>query len=169
MPKAAKAKVGQNKKAVHPNSRKALSLSRKSFRDLRINKKKSARNKYDFLAEKLLWFKENMDSQKDAYTKKELVDLVNEYRHRFDEELEQITIVNSIKGRDKLQYVSREAAIKLTTEKEDAEFSSCGIEVPDLINGHHCESFKKWDGETKYIPNIKLRKISQTDVDKLNE
>ena len=169
MPKAAKAKVGQNKKVIHPNSRKALSLARRSFRDLRINKLKSTRNKYDFLVEKMLWFKENMDSEKCVYTKRELVELVNKYRHRFDEELEQIAIVNSIKGRDKLQYASREAAIKLTTEKEDTEFNSCGIEVPDLINGQHCEAFKTWDGETKYVPNIKLRKLSQTDVDSLNE
>lgn len=104
-----------------------------------------------------------------TYTKKELVDLVLEYRNRFEEELEQINIVHSVGNRQaqSRQHASREAAIRITMENESNQFEGSGIEVPDLMNKKHLEDLKRWDGELNLIQNLKLRKVSARDAKKV--
>ena len=95
-----------------------------------------------------------------------MIDLVTEYRNRFDEEMEQIKLLQNIGNRQgqSRQHAAREAAIKLAQEELKHQFEGSGIEVPDLINKKHLEAFKAWDGDTKYIQNLKLRKISNMDL-----
>lgn len=169
MPKAPKAKVGQNKKPIHPNSRKAAALSRKAFWDVRISKDKSARSKLDVLAEKCDWFRENFDPDKSVYTREELCELSNRYLHRFDDEIEQIDIVSRIGNRQGNQHASRLAAIKLTQDSDKNELESAGLDVPDLMNKSTFSEFKLWGGETKYVQNFKLKKIHKSDIDKVDE
>ncbi|XP_067672250.1 translation machinery-associated protein 16-like [Haliotis asinina] len=169
MPKAPKAKVGQNKKPIHPNSRKAAALSRKAFREVRISQDKSARSKLDVLAEKCDWFRVNFDPDKTVYTREELCELSNRYLHRFDEEIEQIDIVSRIGNRQGNQHASRLAAIKLTQESDRNELESVGMEVPDLMNKSTFNQFKLWSGEIKYAQNFKLKKIHKSDIDKVEE
>jgi len=54
------------------------------------------------------------------------------YLHRFDDELEQIEIVNSIKGRSGQQHVSRKHAITMTLEQETGEYNGQGLGMSDL-------------------------------------
>ena len=49
------------------------------------------------------------------------------YLHRFDDELDQIEIVNSIKGRSGQQHVSRKHAITMTLEMEKSEYNGPGL------------------------------------------
>ena len=49
------------------------------------------------------------------------------YLGRFDEELEQIELVNSIKGRSGLQHAARLQSIKITMETERQEYESVGL------------------------------------------
>lgn len=49
------------------------------------------------------------------------------YLHRFDSELEQIELVNGIKGRQGRLHGAREAIIKQTVERERALFDGVGI------------------------------------------
>ena len=46
---------------------------------------------------------------------------------RFAEELEQIAIVNSMKGRKGQQYAARQDAIKITLERENREYTTTGL------------------------------------------
>lgn len=111
---------------------------------------------------------ERLDDRQ-LYTKKDLVDLVMQYRNRFEDELEQISIVHSVGNRptQSRQHASRESAIKMTIDSDTNQFEGSGIEVPDLINKKHLEEFKKWDGELNFIQNLKLRKITARDSEKL--
>jgi len=39
------------------------------------------------------------------------------------------------------------------------------IEVPDLINGRNFEYFKKWEGGIRFLLNIKLKRVTQKNVE----
>ncbi|KAH9495426.1 translation machinery-associated protein 16 [Bulinus truncatus] len=155
---------------VHPYSRKALQLNKQLLREKKVESAKTNQFvKSELLAEKLIWFQERPDDRH-IYTKQDMIDLVMQYRDRFSDELDQIDIVQSVGNRQQSkQHVAREASVKMTIEDETNQFESSGIEVPDLINKKHLEEFKKWNGEIKFIQNLKLRKISSTDVKRLNE
>lgn len=49
------------------------------------------------------------------------------YLHRFDSELEQIELMNGIKGRQGCLHGAREAVIKQTIERERAQFEGVGF------------------------------------------
>lgn len=49
------------------------------------------------------------------------------YLHRFDAELEQIDLMNGIKGRQGRLHGAREAAIKQTVERERAQYEGIGF------------------------------------------
>lgn len=49
------------------------------------------------------------------------------YLHRFDSELEQIELMNGIKGRQGRLHGAREAIIKQTIERERAQFEGVGF------------------------------------------
>lgn len=164
MPKAPKAGIGESKKAIHPNSRKALQLSRKAHHEERVQRRQDVQSmKLELLGNKLQWFQDNLDLTKTAYTKADLAELVERYLGRFDEELQQIEIVNSMKSRQGRQHVPRETAIKTTLEKEKRDYETVGLEVPDVMNGKNLRYFRDWTGELRYIQNIKLRRAYEKD------
>jgi translation machinery-associated protein 16 len=170
MPKAPKAVVGKSKKVVHPNSRHALYIQKQNNREHRLMKNKAeSAIKQEHLQQKLLWYQTNLDSQKSMYTKNEVAELTCTYLERFNDELEQIGIVNSVGNRQTKQHQAREAAIKITKERENHEFDTIGIDVPDLLNGKNLEYFRNWTGEIRYFPNIKLRKSKRSDLKEKTE
>ena len=165
MPKTQKNKT---EKVVHPYSRKAMKEERKILHKQRVAQGRHDRSsKLDVLAEKLRWFHDHLDDRA-SYTKADLVEMVEQFRHRFDEELDQITIVHSLGARkSNKQHVSRQAAIRFTMEMEKNEFESIGMEVPDLLNKDTLFNFRLWGGEMKYVQNFKMRKVGARDVEKL--
>ncbi|XP_064594644.1 translation machinery-associated protein 16-like [Liolophura sinensis] len=164
MPKAAKAKVGQNKKVIHPNSRKACQLARQVHHEERVDRRKDERyKKLEMLAEKLKHFQNCLEENKSDYTKQDLLEILDKYFHRFDKELEQIAIVNSIGSRNGQRHASREQVIRLTQAKERAEFDTVGVEVPDLLNKKNLTAIREWTGEVRFIPNLKLRRVFAKD------
>ncbi|KAL3875538.1 hypothetical protein ACJMK2_033482 [Sinanodonta woodiana] len=168
MPKSLKAPISQTRKVIHPNSRVAEQLARKSAHEIRKYRSQSGHAaKVELLVQKLKWFQENLDPQKTTFVKSDLAELCEKYLQRFEQELEQIQIINSVGCRQKgNQHVQREVAIKLTLERETKEFEDSGMEVPDLINGKNLQAFKSWTGEAKYLPNLKLRKSFKKDLEK---
>ncbi|XP_060076660.1 translation machinery-associated protein 16-like [Ylistrum balloti] len=169
MPKAPRAKVGQDKKPIHPNSRKAQQLTRKASRDQRLGVKNLNTQRTELLADRLMWFQQNVDLEKKCLKKSELASLCKKYLSRFEDELDQIDIVQHIGNRQGRQHAAREAAISMTLNKEKDEFASNGLELPDLVNAKNFEYFKQWNGEIKYLQNIKLRKIAITDSEECDE
>ncbi|KAL8207230.1 UNVERIFIED_CONTAM: translation machinery-associated protein 16 [Gekko kuhli] len=79
------------------------------------------------VGEKLLWFQHHLDPNKLEYTKKEACELVEKYLHRFSDELEQIDLHNSIKGRQARQHSSRETVINQTMERERLLYDGYGL------------------------------------------
>ncbi|XP_052546278.1 translation machinery-associated protein 16 [Tympanuchus pallidicinctus] len=166
MPKLPKTKGGkQEKKAVHPYSRKAAQLAREAHKKDKKEKLKTEKAlRLSIIGEKLQWFQSHLDPNKTEYTKKEACELIEEYMERFSAELEQIELRNSIKGRQGRQHGSREAVIKQTMERERLLYEGYGIEIPDIVNSKHLKFFREWDGDLKKLPNIKMRKLSFRDA-----
>ncbi|NXY80964.1 TMA16 protein, partial [Alcedo cyanopectus] len=114
--------------------------------------------------EKLQWFQSHLDPDKIEYTKKEAGKLIENYMCRFNAELEQIELQNSIKGRQGRQHSSRESVIKQTVEREKQLYEGYGIEIPDIMNRKHLKFFREWDGDLRKLPNIKMKKLSARDA-----
>ncbi|XP_048365775.1 translation machinery-associated protein 16 [Sphaerodactylus townsendi] len=166
MPKAAKSRGGgQEKKVIHPYSRKAAQLTKEAHKQ---EKKEKLKNEKAFrlsvVGEKLLWFQSHLDASKLEYTKTEACDLVENYLHRFSDELEQIELHNSIKGRQARQHSARETVINQTMERERQLYDGYGLDIPDIVNSKHLKTFRNWDGDLKKLPNIKMRKLSSKDA-----
>ncbi|XP_075889427.1 translation machinery-associated protein 16 [Nelusetta ayraudi] len=168
MPKAQKGKPAE--KVVHPYSRKAAYLAREEIRLKKKERQKTDKaTRLSSIGEKLLWFQAQLDSGKAAYTRKEACEIVERYLQRFNSELEQIELMNGIKGRQGRLHGAREAVIKQTIEREREQYEGAGFEIPDIINGKHLKTFREWTGDLKKLPNIKLRKVSNKGLDTKNE
>ncbi|XP_060772558.1 translation machinery-associated protein 16 isoform X2 [Neoarius graeffei] len=143
-----------------------------SLQDTRIqvnslNKLKGEKaQRLNLIGEKLLWFQSQLDSKKLEYSKQDACEIIERYLHRFDGELEQIELVNSIKGRQGRLHFSRENVIKQTMERERAQYEGNGFEIPDIINSEHLKTFRVWNGDLKKLPNIKMRKVSAKGLEK---
>ncbi|XP_028300203.1 translation machinery-associated protein 16 [Gouania willdenowi] len=163
MPKANRTK--DKDKAVHPYSRKAAYMNREEVRLKKKDRQKTEKaSRLYNTGEKLLWFQSQLESTKTSFTKEDACVIIERYLHRFDSELEQIELVNGIKGRQGRLHSSREDVIKQTIERERAQFEGVGFEIPDIINAKHLKTFREWTGDLKKLPNIKLRKFSNKGV-----
>lgn len=100
------------------------------------------------------------------FTKSDFGSLVQEYLQRFDSELEQIDIVRSVGKRQINPHSSRENAVKSTIEREKRQIDEGSFEVPHVFNAKNLAFFRAWNGEIKYVKNIKLSKISSKDLEK---
>ncbi|XP_059198594.1 translation machinery-associated protein 16 [Centropristis striata] len=170
MPKAQRGKGKPAEKVCHPFSRKAAYLAREEIRLKKKERQKSDKaTRLSSIGEKLLWFQEQLDPEKTLYTKKDACDVVERYLQRFDSELEQIELVNGIKGRQGRLHGAREAVIKQTVERERAQYEGGGFEIPDIMNAKHLKTFREWTGDLKKLPNIKLRKVSNKGLSTKNE
>ncbi|CAL8330407.1 unnamed protein product [Merluccius merluccius] len=168
MPKGQKGKAPE--KVVHPYSRKAAYLAREEIRlDKKERQKSEKATRLNTIGEKLLWFQGQLEADKTTYSKKDACEIIERYLHRFDSELEQIELVNGIKGRQGRLHGARETVIKQTIERERALYESNGFEIPDIINAKHLKTFREWTGDLKKLPNIKLRQVSNKGLDKMKE
>lgn len=91
------------------------------------------------------------------------------YFHRFDDELEQISLKTQINKKRSNQHSSRESIIKLNLEKDISNFNAGGIELPDLCDAVAFEKLKNWDGNSHNIQHIAIKFISKSYLDKLKQ
>ena len=49
-------------------------------------------------------------------------------------------------------------------KKEASDFGGCGLEMPDLFIPDNLEYFKKWEGDLRFVQNIKIRSIKKVDL-----
>jgi len=161
MPKATKPKIRENQ-VLHPYSRKAAQLARRDHHTARVDKrKKEASIKMGVQGEKVVWFRDNLEENKMQLNKGEVLTLIERYLGRYEEELEQINLTNSIKGRKGRQHASREDNIKITIEKERREFDFSGLEIPDLFAAENVAYLRNWSGELRYLANIKMTTVKR--------
>uniref|UniRef100_A0A182SBI5 AB hydrolase-1 domain-containing protein n=1 Tax=Anopheles maculatus TaxID=74869 RepID=A0A182SBI5_9DIPT len=129
--------------------------------------------KANVVGKKLAWFAEQLTERQHPLSQAEYEALIDEYLQRFDKELEQIKIVQSIGKHRATQHAAREAAIKTTIETEKLNFNSGGgIELPDLCDATNFKLFQEWDGSAASIQHLKLKFVSrkslQTSTSKIN-
>ncbi len=125
--------------------------------------------KMGILVEKLSWFHENLDPEKTEYSRQDLSQMMESYLHRFDEELEQIDIIQGMKSRKGRQHAAREDVIRTTMKSEENLFNTCGLEAPDLTDKKTLGIFLEWDGTTRHVNLIKMRKVTSTKLTSQNE
>ncbi|XP_036827873.1 translation machinery-associated protein 16 isoform X1 [Oncorhynchus mykiss] len=166
-PKAGKGKPTQKEKVCHPYSRKAAYLASQEIRLGKKERQKSEKaTRLNSIGDKLQWFQSQLDSEKTEFTKQDACHIIERYLQRFDGELDQIELVNGIKGRQGRLHGSRETVIKQTVERETALYHGNGFEIPDIINSKHLKTFREWSGDLKKLPNIKMRKFSSRGTDR---
>ncbi|XP_055975057.1 translation machinery-associated protein 16 [Sorex fumeus] len=166
MPKIPRGKnLGQEKKVVHPYSRKAAQMTREAHKQQKKEKLKNEKAlRLSLIGEKLQWFQNHLDPHKAGYSKKDACELIERYLNRFSSELEQIELHNSIKDRQGRRHCSRETVIKQTMERERQQYEGYGLEIPDIVNSGNLKTFREWDSDLKKLPNIKMRKICANDA-----
>ena len=124
------------------------------------------------IGDKLLWFHDNLegalcDENSDVVTKSIMLELANGYLSRFQDEVDQIKLKNSIGGGKKNKrdhYRSRMDVINLTIKTETDEFNGCGLEMPNLLDSDILSYFKKWNGELKFVQNIGLKRFRRKEL-----
>ncbi|XP_026755067.2 translation machinery-associated protein 16 homolog [Galleria mellonella] len=149
-------------KLKHPNSRKTMSLSKKMKRcEKRDQSKIGTHIKQNLIGEKIMWFKERLPEECAVLNKEQTLQLIETYLSRFDEELEQIALKNSVGQRKNRQHASREDIINITKKREHEEFETCGLEMPDLMDQHQMQVLKSWNGELRFLQHFKLKRIAR--------
>lgn len=131
----------------------------------RINNREKTKLGYaakaNILGEKFAWFTEALEGKDEPLTPEEFLTTIQNYLQRFDEELEQIKLKQSISKNRSHQHFSRESAIKMTLEKETRDFQGGGIQFMDLCDRQQFLSFKAWDGNALSLQHFKMELISQ--------
>lgn len=155
-------KIKNLEKLKHPNSRKTISLARKMLKSEKKNNNKIGTHvKQNLIGEKILWFKERIPEGCIVLDKEQTLKLIETYLARFDDELEQIALKNSIGQRKNRQHASREDIINITKKREVEEFETCGLEMPDLMDPHQMEVLRDWNGELRFLQHFKLKRIAR--------
>ncbi|XP_012342815.1 translation machinery-associated protein 16 homolog [Apis florea] len=150
------------KKVAHPNSRKSIAIAKRTRKI--TNRQKAKINgliKQNLVGEKMLWIKENMIPDICPYTPELTARLLETYIARHDEEMEQIVIKRSISYKRNKQHASREDVLRMSREREQEEYDTCGIEIPDILNPTQCEMLRNWNGELRYMTNFKFRRFGK--------
>lgn len=155
-------KIKNLEKLKHPNSRKTISLARKMLKSEKKNNNKIGTHvKQNLIGEKILWFKERIPEGCIILDKEQTLKLIETYLSRFDDELEQIALKNSIGQRKNRQHASREDIINITKKREVEEFETCGLEMPDLMDPQQMEVLRGWNGELRFLQHFKLKRIAR--------
>ncbi len=160
-------------KVIHPKSRKAGKLQAKEQRKHKLaNTVRSGGSKLQATGEKLAWFKENLplceeDEKTTACTRQEMLSLATAFLTRFEEELEQINLKNSVGGNKgkRNSHAPRVDLIRHTIEREREEFEGCGLEMPDLLDAENARRFREWEGELRFVQNIKMKRFSKKQLE----
>ncbi|XP_014085339.2 translation machinery-associated protein 16 homolog [Bactrocera oleae] len=156
-------------KCKHPNSRKTKALSKKARRQ---NNKHKARMghaiKSNIMGEKLNWFLGKIDEDRTKpLTPQEFEEFVALYLKRFDEELAQIALKQSISKNRSKQHAAREDVIKITLERERNEYQSGGMELLNLCDPVKFKSLMDWDGSALNVQHLKLDLVSHKMLQRL--
>lgn len=124
--------------------------------------------KANILGEKFAWFTEALEDTSEAITAERFLDLMDKYLNRFDEELEQIRLKQSISKNRSHQHFSRESAIKMTVEKDTADYNGGGTMFLDLCDPAQFHAFKEWNGNAMALQHIKMCLITKKFIENKN-
>ncbi|KNC27227.1 putative translation machinery-associated protein 16 [Lucilia cuprina] len=158
-------------KCKHPNSRKTKALSKKARRQNNKHKQRMGHAiKSNIMGEKLSWFLEHIeDGRTHPLTPHEFEELIELYLKRFDEELEQIALKQSISKNRSNQHVARQDVIKITLERETGEYKTGGMQLLNLCDPVKFKSLLDWDGSAINVQHLKVELISYNMLQRLKK
>ncbi|XP_030376605.1 translation machinery-associated protein 16 homolog [Scaptodrosophila lebanonensis] len=158
-------------KCKHPNSRKTKALGKKARRQNNKHKLRLGHAiKSNITGEKLSWFVEHIDEGRtEPLTPQEFENLIAIYLQRFDGELEQIALKQSIGKHRANQHAARKDIITITLEKERNEYQSGGLELLNLCDAVKFKSLMDWDGNALSIQHLKLDLVSHNMLQRLKQ
>lgn len=178
-------------KCKHPNSRKTKALGKKARRQNNKHKVRMGHAiKSNLMGEKLSWFLGHIDEARtEPLTPQEFEDLIALYLKRFDEELEQIALKQSIGKNRANQHAARRDVIQITLDRERNEYESGGMgkenaertllyiylidfHYPEMLNLCDAAKFKMlfdWDGSALSVQHLKLDLVSKNMLQRLKE
>ncbi|KAK9704305.1 translation machinery-associated protein 16 [Basidiobolus ranarum] len=158
-------KTVKGKDKAHPYSRKALQINRINLRQDKLDKRKS-----DWLhqanptVERYLWFRWVLDEEQETATREQLVEFIEMYLCRNDEELAQLKALHR-PGQPRPK-AAREDLIMLLKKKETEEFNH-GFILPDLTISKNVKFLRQWDSDINSMTNIRTIKIKNTQPDQI--
>ncbi|XP_017017333.1 translation machinery-associated protein 16 homolog [Drosophila kikkawai] len=158
-------------KCKHPNSRKTKALGKKARRQNNKHKVRLGHAiKSNITGEKLSWFLGQLDEDRTApLSPQEFEDLIALYFKRFDEELEQINLKQSIGKHRANQHAARKDVITITLEKERSEYRTGGLELLNLCDPLKLKMLRDWDGSALSVQHLKLDLVSHNMLQRLKE
>ncbi|XP_060821654.1 translation machinery-associated protein 16 isoform X2 [Bombus pascuorum] len=122
--------------------------------------------KQNLIGEKILWIKNNMIPDVCPYTPELTASLLEKYIARNDKEMEQIAIKRSISSNRNRQHASRANIIRITKEREQEEYDTCGIEIPDILDEIQCKMLMAWNDELHLMNNFNFIRFGKKDLKK---
>ncbi|OAD56192.1 Translation machinery-associated protein 16 [Eufriesea mexicana] len=150
------------KNIAHLNSRKSLAIAKRTKKILHRQKAKmGGLIKQNITKEKMLWIKDHMVPDVCPYTTELTARLLKMYIARNDEEMDQIVLKRFVGTKRGRQHASREDILRMAREREQEEYDTCGIEIPDILNATQCQMLREWNGELRYLTNFKFRRFGK--------
>ncbi|XP_034653046.1 translation machinery-associated protein 16 homolog [Drosophila subobscura] len=158
-------------KCKHPNSRKTKALGKKARRQNNKHKVRLGHAiKSNIMGEKLTWFLGQIaEDRTTPLTPQEFEDLIALYMQRFDEELAQINLKQSIGKHRANQHAARKDVITITLEKERNEYKSGGMELVNLCDPLKLKMLRDWDGSALSVQHLKLDLVSFNMLERLKK
>eukprot|EP01135_Chromosphaera_perkinsii_P007835 Nk52_evm27s1020 gene=Nk52_evmTU27s1020 len=157
MPKKVKVRdargLMKSKAIIHPNSRKAKQITRAVHRIDKLDKRKVQNVKgMSSLAEKLVWFQQNLVEGKTAYTYGEILQLIMRYIERNDEAIQ---MAEEIRKNGGSSNIKSEVLFELKEREMGLYYS--GFQAPDLTRVKIVKALKGWEGDLNLMSNIELK------------
>ncbi|XP_017962954.2 translation machinery-associated protein 16 homolog [Drosophila navojoa] len=158
-------------KCKHPNSRKTKALGKKARRQNNKHKTRLGHAiKSNIMGEKLSWFLGHIDEERTTpLSPQEFEELIELYLHRFDEELQQIALKQSIGKNRANQHAARQDVIRITLERERNEYQSGGMELLNLCDPAKFKMLLDWDGSALSVQHLKLDLVSHNMLQRLKQ
>ncbi|XP_064556293.1 translation machinery-associated protein 16 homolog [Drosophila montana] len=158
-------------KCKHPNSRKTKALGKKARRQNNKHKVRLGHAiKSNLMGEKLSWFLGHIDEGRTTpLNPQEFENLIALYLQRFDEELAQIALKQSIGKHRANQHAARRDVINITLEKERNEYQSGGMEMLNLCDAAKFKALLDWDGSALSVQHLKLDLVSHNMLQRLKQ
>lgn len=94
---------------------------------------------------------------------------INRYLTRFDDEIEQIKLKQSISKNRTNQHASRLSIIQMNLERDQGDYNGAGIELMNLCDPVKYKEFISWDGNSINLQHLKLERISKKFLEKLKD
>jgi len=164
-----KGQLAQSEKVLHPGSRKVIRQAKKMAHRSNIDSRaKVGLGRLAALGDRLSWVREalpGVEGEDGKVSCAGMLQLIEGILTRFDEEIEQIKLKNSIGKSRKHQHSSRLDAIELAVKADTSDLATCGLEMPDLFDAKNLRYFREWEGELRFVQNISLKRFRRADLE----